>query len=231
MQNKTKINSPASFLLIDKPSGPTSHDMVDFVRRLVGIKKVGHAGTLDPFATGLLILGIGRATKKLGEFVGLDKVYEATVRLGATSDTYDRTGKINVLKDKNITTEEIKSVLQKFTGQIEQIPPMFSAKKVAGKKLYELARKGIEIERKPINVTIFENTILDYQYPKLVLRISCSSGTYIRSLAHDIGKVLGTGAYLEELRRTNIGHFDVKNARKPDELSKLSVNKYIFDNQ
>lgn len=226
--------SPNGFLLIDKPSGLTSHDAVDRVRDLIRanytlhatpytLPKVGHAGTLDPFATGLLIIGIGSATKKLGEFMGLSKKYEATLRLGATSDTYDRTGKIEVggLRDKKIeiSNEQLRGVLEKFTGTIEQIPPMYSAKKIKGQKLYELARAGIEIERKPNTVILYSITVVKYASPHLILYVHCSSGTYIRALAHDIGQALGCGAYLEELRRTAIGPFRIEDAMPLDKMT------------
>lgn len=219
------------FLLIDKPTGPTSHDMVDAVRRLTGIRRIGHAGTLDPFATGLLIIGVGKATKEMSKLVGLDKEYEATLKLGTMSDTYDKTGKLReVIKLREVTDEEIKSVLKNFIGTIEQIPPMYSAKKMKGKKLYELARKGIEVERKPIEITIYSIDIVhlpttDY---RLQLNIKCSSGTYIRSLAHDIGQTLGCGAYLEELRRTAIGPFRIEESAKLPELNKTNIQKAIL---
>jgi tRNA pseudouridine55 synthase len=211
------------FVLIDKPDGPTSHDVVDAVRRFCGIRKVGHAGTLDPFATGLLIVGVGKATKEMQKLVGLDKEYEATLRLGATSDTYDRTGVIKRTELIQLTEEKIKAVVKKFTGTIKQIPPMYSAKKIKGKKLYELARKGVEVERQPSTITIHSIKLLKLQAPSFKFQVSCSSGTYIRSLAHDIGQALGCGAYLTELRRTAIGSFLI-NESTP--LSKLSPENF-----
>ncbi|MBI4133587.1 tRNA pseudouridine(55) synthase TruB [Candidatus Uhrbacteria bacterium] len=224
------------FLFIDKPTGPTSHDVVDRVRQLIRedcklkaesckLPKVGHAGTLDPFATGLLIIGIGKATKELGKLAGLDKEYEATMRLGAISDTYDRTGKITRTADRLPPTATIEAAIEKFVGTIEQIPPMYSAKKVHGKKLYELARAGIEIKRKPIKVTIYSIDVADLNATRWTLnaRIKCSSGTYIRSLAHDIGQALGCGAYLDELRRTSIGPWSVK---KAEPLAALTVENF-----
>jgi len=210
------------FLLVDKPPGPTSHDLVDAVRRALGIRKVGHAGTLDPFASGLLIIGVGQATKRLSEFVGLDKEYLATLRLGAFSDTMDRTGHIVEApgpERQAPNAREVESVLKRFTGEIEQIPPMYSAKKVDGRKLYELARQGKEVERKPVRVTIHEIELFSYDWPLMKIRTRVSSGTYIRALAHDIGAALGCGAYLEELRRTKVGLFDVANAVSPEKIN------------
>ena len=213
------------FILINKPSGITSHDVVDELRKITKIKKIGHAGTLDPFATGLLILGIGREfTKKLSIFQKKDKEYVATLRLGAESDTFDRDGKIVEKPVEKIPErEEIEKVLKNFLGEIEQIPPAFSAKKVKGRKLYELARKGIKVEPKPQKVKIYEISILEYKFPYLKIKVECSSGTYIRSLANDIGKKLGCGAYVEELTRTKIGEFSIKNAV---ELSKLDCQNW-----
>ncbi len=209
------------FLYINKPSGPTSHDIVDSARRLTGERRVGHAGTLDPFASGLLIVGVGReATKHLGELIGLDKEYIATIKLGATSDTYDRTGKITGTGHQEpVTRERIQNVLQKFTGTIQQIPPMYSAKKINGKKLYELARAGKEITRQPNAVTIHNLELLEYDIKNHLLKIigTVSSGTYIRSLAHDIGQALGCGAYVAELERTAIGPFKLTEAQTLNE--------------
>jgi tRNA pseudouridine55 synthase len=213
------------FILINKPSGITSHDVVDKLREITGIRKIGHAGTLDPFARGLLILGIGREfTRKLLIFQKKDKEYIATLRLGAESDTFDRDGKIVERKVEKIPErKEIKEVLKSFLGEIEQIPPIFSAKKIRGKKLYELARKGIKVEPKPQRVKIYEISILEYKFPYLKIKVKCSSGTYIRSLGNDIGKKLGCGAYVEELIRTKIGEFSIENAI---ELSKLTSKNW-----
>ncbi|MDD5251722.1 MAG: tRNA pseudouridine(55) synthase TruB [Patescibacteria group bacterium] len=223
------------FLLIDKPAGITSHDVVYRVRRATGVKRVGHAGTLDPFATGLLIVGVGRsATKRLGEFLGADKEYEATLRLGATSDTQDLTGVITPVmnpapvgagQSRSKATgswpsrEEILAALKKFSGEIEQIPPMYSAKKIAGKKLYELARAGQVVERQPAKITIHEIELKSFTPPEAVIRVRCSSGTYVRTLAHDLGQTLGCGAYLTALRRTAIGGQTVSHALPLAELS------------
>ena len=218
------------FILINKPSGMTSHDVVDELRKITKIRKIGHAGTLDPFATGLLILGIGREfTKKLSIFQKKDKEYIATLRLGAESDTFDRDGKIvERVVEKIPEREEVEKVLKSFLGEIEQIPPAFSAKKVRGRKLYELARKGIKVEPKPQKVKIYEISILEYKFPYLKIKVKCSSGTYIRSLASDIGKKLGCGAYVDELVRTKIGEFSIENAVEPSKLNSQNWKNFLI---
>jgi tRNA pseudouridine55 synthase len=213
------------FILINKPTKITSHDVVDTLRRITGIKKIGHAGTLDPFATGLLILGIQREfTRRLSFFQKKDKEYIATLKLGAESDTFDKDGKILEREVKKIPEKkEIEKILKSFLGEVEQAPPAFSAKKIGGKKLYELARRGIKTEIKPQKVKIYEISVLEYHFPYLKIKVKCSSGTYIRSLASDIGKKLGCGAYVEELVRTKIGEFSIENAV---ELSKLNPQNW-----
>lgn len=201
------------FLLIDKPAGITSHDVVDRVRSVAGTRRVGHAGTLDPFATGLLIVGVGAATKGLADFSGLDKEYDGVAVLGATSDTQDGTGKMTPMAGAVLPDETaVRTVMAKFVGDYDQTPPMYSAKKVGGKKLYELARAGVEIERKPVRVVIRRLELREYDPPRLSFRVICSSGTYVRTLAHDIGIALDVGAYLETLRRTAIGPRRVEEA-------------------
>jgi tRNA pseudouridine55 synthase len=217
----------SGFLLVDKPSGPTSHDAVDMVRRALHTRKVGHAGTLDPFASGLLIMAIGAATKQISRFVGLDKEYEAVIRLGAVSDTMDRTGKIEHMACSVVSEPAILETLERFRGGILQTPPMYSAKKVGGKKLYELAREGKVIEREPVLVTVHELALVSCEWPYLKIRARVSSGTYIRALAHDIGAALGCGAYLEELRRTKIGSYAVEDAIPADQLGP-DVDKRLF---
>lgn len=215
------------FLLINKPEGWTSFDVVGFARKQLRPKypeikklKVGHAGTLDPFATGLLIVGVGReATKKLDEFKALPKTYVATIRLGATSDTYDKTGRIQEIPNTiPPTAKQIEETIKSFTGKLQQIPPMFSAKKINGQRLYELARQGIEVERKANEIEIYQIKVLDYSWPLLQIEVQCSAGTYIRSLANDIGAKLGTGAYCEELVRTKIGQHSLADAVSPQSL-------------
>lgn len=211
------------FLLINKPATWTSHDVVGYMRRVTHIKRIGHAGTLDPFATGLLIVAIGREnTKRLDEFKGLEKTYIATLRLGATSDTFDKTGIINETSSltMSVNQESLRSVLNSFVGAQEQLPPMYSAKKVDGKKLYKLARKGIEVERKPNHVTIHSIELLDYTFPEIKIHVRCSTGTYIRTLVHDIGQKLGVGAYCQELERVSIGEYSLKNATPIKDFSR-----------
>lgn len=180
--------------------------------------KVGHAGTLDPFATGLLVVGVGReATKRLDEFKNLPKTYVATVRLGATSDTQDSTGKIITNENLNhsaINRALVENLLSTFIGKQLQIPPMYSAKSIGGQRLYKLARQGIEVERQPSEIEIYALTLLDYSWPDLKIEIKCSAGTYIRSVAADIGAQLGVGAYCDQLRRTAIGPYTVAEAQK-----------------
>ena len=219
------IEKKSGFLLLNKPTGPTSHDMVYKLRKITGIKKIGHAGTLDPFASGLLIMAIGReSTKQISKYVKLDKEYIATLYLGATSTTHDPEGEITKkpgfgYPKPGFNAEEIKKVLEKFKGEQKQIPPMFSAKKVKGKKLYELARKGIEIKREAVDINIKNLELLEYKWPELELKIKCSSGTYIRSLAYDIGEALRTGAYLTVLERISIGEFLLNKSCKIEELN------------
>lgn len=222
-------------LAIDKPAGITSHDVVNRVRRIYNEKRVGHAGTLDPFATGILIIMVGReSTKKSAELMGQDKEYVATLKLGYTSDSYDRDGEIVEFHPASQAShpsrgelsvpslENVKDVIQKYIGEIDQIPPMHSAIKINGQKLYKLARQGKTIDRPPRQVRIEEIEVLEYQYPLLTIRVACGSGTYIRSLARDIGEDLQTGAYLEELRRTKSGEYTEKDLVT---LEKLAENK------
>jgi len=223
-------NKNSGFILINKPAGPTSFNIISRLRRITGIKKIGHAGTLDPFANGLLICAIGReATREIDKFVKLPKEYIADVFLGKRTDTMDTEGKIiSEYSGKKITKKKIVEVIKKFIGKQEQIPPMFSAKKVNGKKLYELARKGIEIEREPSKIEIFKIKILKYSWPKLKLKIKCSSGTYIRSLADDIGTKLGCGAYLTNLKRTEIGKLKLKKATSLEKLTVKNWNDFLI---
>ncbi|MBR3248708.1 tRNA pseudouridine(55) synthase TruB [Candidatus Saccharibacteria bacterium] len=205
-------------ILIDKPAGISSFGVVAKVRvRLrddFGHKvKVGHTGTLDPFATGLLILLSGKMTKKSSEFLKLDKVYEATLKLGYTSTTGDPEGEITKLDNENIDIIEIKNILKNFIGKIKQTPPRYSAIKINGQRAYKLARKGQKFEIPSRQVEIYSIEILEYNYPELKIKTHVSSGTYIRALAEDIGKKLGTGAYLTALRRTKIGKYSIKDAK------------------
>lgn len=206
------MTSPEGYLLIDKPSGVSSFFMVNILRRRLKQPKVGHSGTLDPFATGLLILLFGRPwTRQADYFLHGDKEYEASLTLGSTTDTFDCTGQPTETSSSVPTIEEISSVLSEFQGLCLQTPPMYSAKKVDGKRLYSLARQGLSVERTPQQVCL-STTFCSYAYPRLDIHVRCSKGTYVRSLAHDIGQKLGCGAHLQALRRTRSGHFSVENA-------------------
>lgn len=192
-------------LNIDKPSGMTSHDVVARVRRWTGEKRVGHAGTLDPMATGILVLCLGAATRLSEYIMGIPKTYQATIRLGQTTDTYDAEGQILSENETPISRAEFKVILPRFEGAIDQVPPMYSAIKQGGEKLYEKARRGEEVERDPRAVTIYNIELEEFAYPQARITVRCSSGTYIRSLAHDIGAALGVGAHVSALRREKIG--------------------------
>ncbi|HBU06897.1 MAG TPA: tRNA pseudouridine(55) synthase [Candidatus Magasanikbacteria bacterium] len=254
------------FILINKPKDWTSFDVVGYIRKIarqslksvdpdnqkIRSLKVGHAGTLDPFATGLLIVGVGReATKRLDEFKNLPKTYVATIRLGAVSDTFDSTGVITnykkslsncymvtllkklFKKNNNVTIQQcnnefnkidsvlIQNVLNKFIGKIKQTPPMYSAKKINGQKLYDLARKGITIRRKKNKIEIYNIKLIEYNYPILKISVNCSAGTYIRTLANDIGEKLRVGAYCEELERTKIGEYSLDEAKSIADIKNL----------
>ena len=203
---------------IDKPEGKTSFSLIRQLRKKTHIKKIGHAGTLDPFASGVMILLIGKEyTRKADTFINQDKEYRAMLHLGVETATYDPEGAIISRNDHIPSKEQIDEALMSFQGTITQIPPMYSAKKVNGKKLYELARKGIEIERKPIEVRL-KTTLISYNYPELILDISCSKGTYIRAIAHDLGKSLGCGAHLKKLTRTRCGPYSLKDCLSGQEL-------------
>ena len=204
--------------LVDKPAGITSFGVVARIRRLLreelGKKaKVGHCGTLDPFATGLLILVTGKECKNAGQYTKLDKVYEATFRLGQESTTGDPEGELTDVSERVPTESEVEDVLRRFTGEITQRPPIFSAIKIGGQRAYKLAREGREIEMPERTVTIHSLELVSYAYPELRIRVHVSSGTYIRSLAVDIGRELGVGAYCSELRRTSIASWSIADAR------------------
>ncbi len=197
-------------LLVNKPVGPTSHDIVQAVRRLTHVKRVGHAGTLDPFAEGLLIILVGREnTKRSDEFLTMDKEYEADIRLGQTSNTDDYTGVITERRCAPPSREDIESVLGTMKGEQLQMPSSFSAKKINGKKAYELARQGITPHLTPKKITIYSIDILNYAWPHLSLRTKVSSGTYVRAIARDLGDTLGCGAHVNKLKRTEIGPYSL----------------------
>jgi tRNA pseudouridine55 synthase len=211
-------------ILIDKPAGPTSHDVVDAIRRKFGIKKVGHCGTLDPNATGLLIIVLGRGTKLSERLMGDDKVYEGTIKFGEATDSYDCDGELTgSLPVMPMTLDELNEEAATFIGDLMQVPPMVSAIKVKGVPLYKLARKGIEIEREPRLIHIYNYRFTDYTAPLGKFRVACTKGTYVRSLAHDLGQKLGCGAHLTELRRSASGRFDVADAKPLDDILKLTT--------
>lgn len=210
-------------LLVDKPKGPTSHDVVDLVRRRFGIRKVGHAGTLDPNATGLLVLLLGRGTKLSEKLMAADKVYEGTLKLGETTDSYDADGQVVATAPvPPLTLEQLNAAAAAFEGDLMQAPPMVSAAKVGGVPLYKLARKGVEVERKPRLVHVYSFRFSAYEEPIAAFRVVCTKGTYVRSLVHDLGQKLGCGAYLATLRRLESGPLSVTRAIPLDELLRLS---------
>ena len=251
-------------LIIDKPAGMTSHDVVARVRRIIGERRVGHTGTLDPFATGVLVMLVGRATRLAQFLSGAEKEYEAVIRLGYATDTGDMTGKrvdsssphaerglggegrdepqphpqsLPTRREGSMPDkEEIEAAMASFTGEIEQVPPMYSAKKIGGRKLYEHARRGEEIERQPVHVTISEFELLnegEWEWNEdgkldLGARVVCSAGTYVRTLAEDLGKGLGVGAHLAELRRTRAGRFSIEDAITLEELAERTASASLL---
>ncbi len=211
-------------ILVDKPVGPTSHDVVDAIRRRFQIKKVGHCGTLDPNATGLLIIVLGRGTKLSEKLMGDDKVYEGTIKFGETTDSYDADGELTTsLPVPMMALEQLNEEAAKFIGDQMQLPPMVSAIKKNGIPLYKLARKGIEVEREPRLIHIYNFRFTEYAEPLAKFRVACTKGTYVRSIAHDLGQKLGCGAHLATLRRSVSGKFDVADAIKLDEVLNLTA--------
>jgi|ERR1043166_8467141 tRNA pseudouridine55 synthase len=210
-------------LLIDKPSGPTSHDVVDAIRRQFGIKKVGHCGTLDPNATGLLIIVLGRGTKLSEKLMSDDKVYEGTMKFGETTNSYDADGELVAsLPVPPITLDQLNEAAATFVGDQMQTPPMVSAVKIKGVPLYKLARKGMEVEREARLIHVYNFRFASYTEPVAQFRLACTKGTYVRSIAHDLGQKIGCGAHLATLRRVVSGKFDVAQAFPLDEILKLT---------
>lgn len=205
-------------LLVNKPTGMTSHDAVDRARRVLGIKKVGHAGTLDPLASGLLIMGVGRGTRLLRFLSDLDKEYEGTGKLGVETDTLDAEGEVVRTAPVNVSEEDLRSALKALTGEIEQRPPAYSAVQIGGERLYKAARRGeaVEAPRRKVRVDTFE--LVRYTSPDFDFRVICSSGTYVRALVADVGCRVGPGAHLTRLVRTRIGHFSLDEAKPPDDV-------------
>ena len=205
-------------VIVDKPAGWTSQDVTARLRRVFGTRRIGHGGTLDPMATGVLPVFVGRATRGVEFFEHADKTYEAVLRLGTVTDTQDSTGTVLEKRPVTVTEAEFRDILPKFTGEIAQIPPMYSAIKVDGKKLYELARAGKEVERKPREITIFSLELLEFSGETAKIRVHCSKGTYIRTLCHDIGAALGCGGCMETLRRTAAGEYTLADSVELDTL-------------
>ncbi len=230
--------------IIDKPAGLTSHDVVARVRKIIGERRAGHTGTLDPFATGVLVILVGRATRLAQFLSGAEKEYEATIRLGYATDTGDVTGErvqsevtTEVRRPAEFQRDEIEAALRPLRGEIEQTPPMYSAKKIGGRKLYEMARRGEEVERRPVRISVSEFEVISKngsfvkinndETADLQVRVICSAGTYIRTLAEDFGMQLGLGAHLVELRRTRAGSFVIEDAVTLEQLADLSESKLM----
>ncbi len=213
MDSQEVKNAISGVLVVDKPVGMTSHDVVQAIRTGTGLRRAGHTGTLDPRASGVLVILVGPAVR-LSEFVSAsDKRYQAIIRLGSTTDTFDADGKFTHTDEPvNVTEEQFEKVLVTFIGEIEQTPPPFSAVKVQGRKAYEMARQGEEVELAPRKITVHHLEILEWAPPEVVIDVHCSSGTYVRSLANDLGTTLGCGAYLVGLRRTKSGRFSLRDA-------------------
>lgn len=213
---------PKGILNVNKEKGISSARVVSLVRRALDIKKVGHTGTLDLEASGVLPIVVGKATRVSDYMMTKDKVYETELILGAKTDTLDAAGKIIANSQKVIDKDQFLETMNTFKGEIEQIPPMYSALKVNGKKLYDLAREGIEIERKKRKVNIYDIDLLDFDFPRAKIRVTCSKGTYIRTLVDDIGEKLGTFAYVDNLVRARVGEFDIKDAIKSEDILEIS---------
>lgn len=213
MNSQDVKNAISGVLVVDKPVGMTSHDVVEAIRRGTGIRRAGHTGTLDPRASGVLVILIGPAVR-LSEYVSAsDKRYQAIIRLGSTTDTFDADGKfVQASQPVNVTEEQFEKILKNFEGEIEQVPPPYSAVKVGGRRAYDMARQGEEVQLEPRKIQVHHLEVLEWAPPEVVVDVHCSSGTYVRSLANDIGTQLGTGAYLVGLRRTKSGRFSLRDA-------------------
>ncbi len=215
-------------LLVDKTTGPTSHDVVEMFRRRAKVKKVGHTGTLDPLATGLLVLCIGKVTRLQAYLMGMEKTYEGTIQFGWATDTYDSTGEpASDPVEANVEHVDLAGLAAQFVGLIEQMPPQFSAKKIQGVRAYELARRGEVAPLTPKRVTVYEFTILSVDKSRAKFRVRSSAGTYMRSLAHDVGTVAGVPAHLKDLRRTAIGNFKAEQAIPFDQLEQAPIESIL----
>lgn len=221
------VNGIGGVFAVDKPPGMTSHDVIDVVRGVLRGAKAGHAGTLDPGATGILVVCLGQATKVSSFLMEGSKVYEGWARLGIVTETYDADGAVVDTKPVECTKEEIVATSRDFVGAIEQIPPMFSAVKIGGQKLYRLARRGVEVERPSRKVVVDSFEILDVEPTRFYFRLRCSKGTYVRTIVHDLGQKLGCGAHLESLRRTEQGPFEIKDAVSWEEMRSEGAGESI----
>lgn len=214
-------------LVIDKPKGLTSHDVVDAVRRRLKVKKVGHAGTLDPLATGVLIMLVGRATRLFNKFMDFDKVYEATLTLGTMTDTGDSYGKpIKHFSCADITEAKVKEAINSFVGKINQVPPMVSAIKYKGKPLYKLARSGIEVPRLSREVVIYDIKLLGFNSPEVKFEVRCSKGTYVRTLGEDIATYMGCGGHISSIKRLSVGPFKIKESINIDQIDESRIRPW-----
>lgn len=222
------ISVKSGIILVDKPEGLTSHDVVDIVRAKLGTRRVGHAGTLDPMATGLLIILVGRATKYFNKFMTFDKTYAATMKLGVVTDTGDSLGKVLRTYPVLCGEDAVIAAVKSFEGESEQIPPMVSALRYKGKRLYEIARQGKVVERAPRKITIRKITVEGVNLPFVDFVIECSKGTYIRKLAEDIGEKLGCGGCIVKIRRFSIGRYVIENAYSIDSLNEDSLQEITF---
>jgi len=217
-------------IVIDKPEGWTSHDVVAKARRILGTKKIGHLGTLDPIATGVLPLVVGRATRLAQFYTRSDKIYEGAIRFGWSTHTYDRAGEPTSEKtEPNVDPAALERALERFRGEFLQTPPPVSAKKVEGRRAYQLARESVAVELEPVPVEVYELTLLDLDGPLARVRAHCSGGTYLRSIAHDLGQALGCGAHLENLRRLSSGEFEIAQARTIAQLESLAADERLID--
>jgi tRNA pseudouridine55 synthase len=217
-------------LVVDKPESWTSHDVVNKIRRIAKTKKVGHLGTLDPIATGVLPLVIGRATRLARFYTRSDKIYEGVVRFGWSTDTYDRAGEpTSPPREVKLDPAQLEAALEPFRGEFLQTPPLVSAKKIAGRRAYELARAAVAVELEPVRVQVYELTVLEVNGAFAKLRAHCSGGTYMRSIAHDLGQALGCGAHLDQLRRTTSGEFEIAQARTIEQLESLAGEERLLD--
>ncbi len=217
-------------IVVDKPEQWTSHDVVNKVRRIAGIRKAGHLGTLDPIATGVLPLVLGKATRLAQFYTRSDKIYQGVVRFGWATNTYDRAGEpLGSKVEVTLNAAELERALERFRGKFHQTPPPVSAKKVEGKRAYELARKSVSVELEPVPVDVYELTLLDLNGPDARVRAHCSGGTYMRSIAHDLGQALGCGAHLHELRRLASGEFEIDQARTIAQLESLAADERLLD--